>query len=153
MKKIILVIILCGFSFYLFSQNKPIKKTEKSNCITAGILQGGGSLFGVDFETFITKQFGVQLGVGVIGFGAGLNYHFKPSVRSSFISLQYWHQGIWNSFSQSIIGPSFVFRGKKWLTFQIGLGAPIDIGEAFPDDVEQADIMLMYSIGAYIPVK
>ncbi|MCD6112539.1 MAG: hypothetical protein J7J86_04630 [Bacteroidales bacterium] len=153
MRKVILVIILCGFSSYIFSQHKANKKLDKSNCITLGILQGGGSIFGVDFETLLSKQFGVQVGVGVVGFGAGLNYHFKPSIRSSFISLQYFHQGLWNSFTQSVIGSSLVYRGKKWFTFQIGLGAPIDRGPALPYDFEQPPVILLYSIGAYIPVR
>jgi len=133
----------------LFSQTELI---EKRHSITIGLLQGGGSLVGADFEFLLTDHFGFQIGAGLVGFGGGLNYHFKPSIRSSFISLQYWNQGIGESFTQNVIGPNFVFRGKKWFTAQIGLGVPLEKGPAWPDNFEQPPVMLMYSIGAYIPL-
>jgi hypothetical protein len=104
-------------------------------------------------EFLITQQFGIQLGAGLIGFGGGLNYHFHPSIRSSFISFQYWNQGVGESFVQSAIGPNFVYRGKKWFTFQLGLGATLDKGSAMPETFEQPPVMLLYSIGAYIPFQ
>ncbi len=117
----------------------------------AGILQGGGSLVGADFEIFVSRQLGIQVGAGFTGYGAGVNYHLKPSIRSSFVSLQYWHQGIADSFAQSAVGPNFVYRAKKWFTCQLGLGLPLAEGPALPDDFEQPPVMLLYSIGAYLP--
>lgn len=151
MKHFLIMILVCCTT-NLFSQTERLdEQTEKRNSITIGILQGGGSLIGADMEFLLTDQFGFQIGAGLIGFGGGLNYHFKPSIRSSFISLQYWNQGIGDSFTQNIIGPSFVYRGKKWFTFQIGLGVPLEKGPAMPADFEQPPVMLMYSIGGYIP--
>jgi hypothetical protein len=46
-----------------------------------------------------------------------------------------------------------VFRGKRWFTFQIGIGKTLEEGPAMPDDFEQPDVMLLYSIGFYIPSK
>jgi hypothetical protein len=136
----------------LFSQTEQVnQQIEKRNSITIGILQGGGSLLGADLEFLLTDRFGFQVGAGLVGFGGGLNFHFKPSIRSSFLSLQYWNQGIGNSFAQNAIGPNIVYRGKKWFTFQIGLGVPLEKGPAMPDDYKQPPVMLMYSIGAYIP--
>lgn len=75
----------------------------------------GGALVGVDFEQLVTNRFGVQAGVGWLAFGAGLNYHLKPGIRSSFISLQYWNQSMGKRFVQSAIGPNFVYRKKSGL--------------------------------------
>jgi hypothetical protein len=151
MKRIFILILICLTS-NLFSQTEPeMELVEERNSITIGILQGGGSLVGADIEFLLTDQFGLQIGAGLIGFGGGINYHFKPSIRSSFVSFQYWNQGIGESFSQNVVGPSFVYRGKKWFTFQIGLGVPLEKGPAMPEDFEQPPVMLMYSIGAYIP--
>lgn len=100
--------------------------TEPHNAISVGILNGGGSLIDADFEFLVTNKLGFQLGAGLIGFGGGINYHFKPSIRSSFLSLQYWNQGIGGNFAQNLIGPNFVYRGQKWFTFQLGLGYVID---------------------------
>jgi len=151
MKQILIMILIC-ISTNLFSQEEKVsEQPEKRNSITIGILQGGGSLIGADIEFLLTNRFGIQIGAGLVGFGGGLNYHFKPSIRSSFISLQYWNQGIGDSFAQNAIGPNFVFRGKKWFTAQIGLGVPLEKGPAMPDDFVQPPVMLMYSIGAYIP--
>ena len=152
MKIALIFIMIFGLTINLFSQTDQVDEIEKRNSITIGIFQGGGSLIGADLEFLITKQFGFQLGAGLVGFGGGLNYHFQPSIRSSFISLQYWNQGIGDSFAQNAIGPNFVFRGKKWFTFQIGLGVPLEKGPAMPDDFEQSPVMLLYSIGAYIPI-
>ena len=151
MKQILIMILIC-ISTNLFSQEEQVsEQTEKRNSITIGILQGGGSLIGADMEFLLTDRFGFQIGAGLVGFGGGLNYHFKPSIRSSFISLQYLNQGIGDSFAQNVIGPNFVYRGKKWFTAQIGLGVPLEKGPAMPDDFVQPPVMLMYSIGAYIP--
>jgi len=114
MKIALIFIMIFGLTINLFSQTDQVDEIEKRNSITIGIFQGGGSLIGADLEFLITKQFGFQLGAGLVGFGGGLNYHFQPSIRSSFISLQYWNQGIGDSFAQNAIGPNFVFRGKKW---------------------------------------
>ncbi len=150
--KQILIIITFLISTNLFAQiEEQVEKADKRSCITIGIFQGGGSLVGADFEFLLTNHFGVQVGAGYVGFGGGVNFHFKPSVRSSFISLQYWNQGIGDSFAQNAIGPNFVYRGKKWFTAQLGLGMTLQKGPALPDKYEQPPFMLMYSIGAYIP--
>jgi hypothetical protein len=69
------------------------------------------------------------------------------------ISLQYWNQGIGNSFTQSLVGPNFVYRSKKWFTFQIGIGAILEVnGENSVYEEERApDAILTYAIGAYFP--
>jgi len=152
MKKFFIATILLGLSLNLFAQVLEDQNYEKRNSITIGFLQGGGSIVGADFETLLSKQFGVQVGAGLIGFGAGINYHLYPTINSSFISLQYWHQGVGNSHTQSLLGPNFVFRGKKWFTAQIGLGFALDKGPAWPSSMQQPPVMLMYSIGAYFPL-
>ncbi len=150
--KQILIIITFLISTNLFAQiEEQVEKADKRSCITIGIFQGGGSLVGADFEFLLTNHFGVQVGAGYVGFGGGVNFHFKPSVRSSFISLQYWNQGIGDSFAQNAIGPNFVYRGKKWFTAQLGIGMTLQKGPALSDKYEQPPFMLMYSIGAYIP--
>jgi hypothetical protein len=120
-----------------------------SKCATIGLLQGGGSLIGFDAEVLLTRFVGIQAGAGFVGFGAGINFHLKPDVRSSFISIQYWHQGIEKSFAQSLAGPSFVFRARKIFTAQIGLGFLLEKGPAWPSSKTQTDVMLTYSVGVY----
>jgi len=153
MKKTIIMSFLLILSVNFFAQtvseNFP---TEKRTSLTVGFLQGGGSLVGADFEALLTDRFGVQIGAGLVGYGAALNYHLKPSIRSSFLSLMYWHQGSGDSFTQSMIGPSYVFRGRRWFTAQIGLGFALDKGPAYPTTMTQPPVMLMYSIGAYFPL-
>ncbi len=152
MKLTVLLFIVC-LSGSLFAQTE-IKPDffEKRNSLTLGFLQGGGSIIGADLEFLITNRFGVQIGAGFVGFGAGINYHLQPSIRSSFISLQYWNQGTGDSFAQNAIGPSFVYRGKKWFTFQIGLAKTLSLGPAMPNDYKQPPVLLLYAIGVYLPV-
>jgi hypothetical protein len=49
------------------------------------------------------------------------NDHLKPELRSSMVALTYWHQGMERSFTQGALGLSFIYRGKKWVTAQLGL--------------------------------
>lgn len=128
-----------------------IQKTFYRSAFTVGVLQGGGSLIGFDLETLITNNLGIQFGAGFLGFGFGLNTHFKQGVRSSFVSFQYWNQGFGNTHTQSIAGATYVFRGKKWFTFQIGGGIPVKFGPAATESLRNNKFILMYSIGAYFP--
>ena len=118
--------------------------------ITIGFLQGGGSLVGGDLELMATDRLGLQIGAGFVGYGFSLNYHLKPTPRSSAISLAYWHQGIGDSFAQSVVGPTFVFRAKRLFTAQLGLGYRLDYGPAMDPDFLDTPVLLMYSIGLYI---
>jgi len=119
--------------------------------ITFGVLNGGGSLVGMDVEVGLGDAFGIQAGAGLVGFGAGLNFHFKPTLRSSFLSFQYWHQGLNDTYTQSLLGPSIVFRARKVFTAQIGIGFVLEKGPAWPESMEQPPAMLTYSIGIYFP--
>ncbi len=135
----------------MFSQTDKEEKIEKKRCITIGVLQGGGSILGADIEGLVYKNLGLQVGVGFVGFGGGINWHFSPEIRSSFVSLQYWHQGFDQSYTQSMAGPNIVYRGKRWLTCQLGIGFALEKGPAYPTKVTQTPVMLMYAIGIYIP--
>ena len=152
MKRFFFFVLLVCLSAGVFSQVIENKDIEKSSSLTIGILQGGGSLFGADFETLVSKQLGLQIGAGLIGYGGGINYHFKPSIHSSFLSLQYWHQGIGSSTAQAVVGPTFVYRAPKWFTAQIGLGYVLEYGPAWPSSSPKSPVILLYSIGAYFPI-
>ncbi len=121
-------------------------------CITVGILNGGGALVGADLEVKIIDHVGIQAGAGFVGYGGGINFHFKKQLRSSFLSLQYFHQGIGESYIQSMIGPSFVYRSKKWFTCSLGFARVLDVDrDNAPTNysVQQDDFIPTYSIGAY----
>jgi len=150
--KILLIVFLFSLSISnLYSQIENFENENKF-AFTFGILHGGGGLVGSDLEFLLSEQLGLQFGAGFYSFGAGINYHFKPSITSSFISFQYWKQGFGDSFVQSAIGPSYVYRAKKWFTqFQIGIGKTLEEGPAFPANREQPPLMLLYSIGVYLP--
>jgi hypothetical protein len=120
--------------------------------MTIGILQGGGSIVGMDLEKLFPYSIGAQIGFGMVGFGCGVNWHFKPSYNSSFLSMQYWHQGLINSYKQSTLGPNFVYRGMKWFTFQIGIGFTLQEGPAYPMAMIQPPVIWTCAIGAYIPL-
>jgi hypothetical protein len=154
MKKLFLFI--CAISISLCMHSQVIKiaddEPEKTASITVGILQGGGSLIGADLEKLLSRHIGAQVGAGYSGFGGGINYHLSPSIRSSFVSVQYWHQGIGDRYAQSMIGPSFVYRAPKWFSAQIGLGYVLEYGPNYPTSLGKSPVILLYSIGAYFPL-
>jgi len=135
------------------AKSDTLQVKEPKVAVTLGVLQGGGGLLGADFEFMVSPRVGLQLGAGLTSFGAGINYHLKPTVRSSMISLAYWHQGVGDSYTQSLLGPSFVFRARKLFTAQLGLGYLLEEGPAWPEDTEHPSVMLLYSIGIYLPIK
>jgi len=158
MKRNTLAIILCLSCLNLFSQTRWYDGTETYDkgrkALTLGILQGGGGIVGADFEYLLTDKVGMQLGVGVISYGGGINYHFKPSIRSSYMSISYWNQGLGELFSQNMVGLSYVYRSKKWFTAQIGIAKTITEGPNYISVIPDADfppVVLVYSIGGYIP--
>lgn len=134
--------------------NNPMKK---KTVLTAGLLYGGGSLVGFDFEHLISNRVALQAGAGYIGYGGGINYHLKPSIESSFVGIQYYHQGVGSSHVQSAVGPTFGYRAKKLFTFSIGFAFKTEEGEAF-DEYEARlkgdapDAFLTYAIGIYFPL-
>jgi len=144
------------YYFDYFLMKKDLKESINMNqnykyCASIGILMGGGSLVGVDLEYYVENRLGMQIGAGIFGFGGGINIHFKPNIKSSFLSLQYMHQGLNTSYTQSLFGPSFVFRGKRWFTAQMGLGFLLREGPAWPASKPHPPVMLTYAIGGYIP--
>lgn len=149
--KHILILSFLSLSTLLNAQVDSTKKAPSERAaLTLGVLNGGGSLVGLDLEVLLSKTFGIQAGVGIRGYGAGINFHLKPTIRSSFVSLQYWHQGLGDTYAQSLVGPNFVYRGKKWFTCQLGLGYFLEKGPGFPIR-DTPKVLLMYSIGIYGP--
>ena len=145
--------ITTGYAQYYEENYAEEEEITEKAALTVGILQGGGSLIGADLEVLLTKQLGLQVGAGLVGFGTAVNVHLKPTIRSSMISFTYWNQGTGQSFAQNAIGPTFVYRGERWFTAQIGIGKTLSKGPAFPEDVEQPPVMLLYSIGGYLPFQ
>ena len=150
MKKTVLlaiVLLICQLS-----KAQEAATYNPSTCFTIGVLQGGGSLIGADLEIMPMSRLGFQFGAGLVGVGCGINYHFKPWVKSSFLSLQYWHQGMGNTYVQSLVGPSYVFRARKLFTFQLGVGFLVEKGPKYYSAFKkEVPAMLTYAIGVYIP--
>ena len=124
--------------------------------ITVGFLHGGGSLVGIDVEFLPAPHFGIQAGLGLLGYGGALHYHLKRKINSSSVALNYWHQGIGPGYVQSVIGPTFVFRAKKLLTLQLGIGGIIEEGPFFEEAYKnrtEPDVILMFSVGLHFPIK
>ena len=149
MKKFVLIVLVALFSVQLMAQRVP---SEKKMSISAGVLQGGGGLVGADFEYLFSKYFSVQAGAGLLSCGAAVNFHFKPYINSSMLSLSYWHQGFGNAHTQSVVGPVYTFRAPKVFQFQIGMGYRVDEGPNLPEANKRAPVMLLYSIGVYFPI-
>ncbi len=143
--KSIIAIALLIFSVKSTAQRFNQTHDEKT-IMTIGFLNGGGSLVGADLEFKVANHFGAQIGAGFFGYGAGLNYHFKPGIRNSFLSLQYWHQGLNSSVYQTWVGPVYVYRAPKWFTVSVGLG--LNAGGTIVD----TPATLLFSIGGYFPL-
>ncbi|MCL2683518.1 MAG: hypothetical protein FWE63_08610 [Bacteroidales bacterium] len=132
---------------------EPPKRTS----INVGVLMGGGGLIGADLEFLVSKQVGLQLGAGLGSMGFGVNYHFKPNIRSSFVSIQYLHQGFGDNHYASYLGPMFTFRARKIFQFGIGFGTILSTGPGWErawrgKDEPSTSVALLYNIGMYFPL-
>lgn len=116
---------------------------------TGGFNQGGGSLIGIDLEILFLKRLGIQVGGGFGGFGAGINFHIKPTINSTFLSIQYWNRVNYAKY----IGPTIVYRGRSWLTVQLGIGKIFDKNPDFAEEFSDDKYAILYSIGAYFPLE
>ena len=125
----------------------------KRTAINAGVFMGGGGLVGIDLEFLVGRQIGLQLGAGFPSLGFALNYHFKPQINSSFVSLQYCQLGFGENNVASTLGPMFTFRAKKILQAGIGYGVVVNKGpfwdQAYKEDVS---MLLFFNIGMFFPL-
>lgn len=153
MKKILFIVCVLFYTYTSMAQEVEVTEPDgRKVAITVGFLNGA-SLLGVDLEFLLTDRVGFQIGGGLIGYSAGLNYHLKPGIRSSFMSMQYWHQGgSGSTHTQSLVSGNFVYRYRKLLQAQIGIGFPTAKGDAWPTNTEQPHVMLTYAIGLYFPL-
>ena len=162
MKKFVLILMMALMAIPVFAQEtesqtvvnqkKGRVPSEKKAVISAGLLQGGGGIVGADFEYLVGKNVSLQAGVGLVSFGASINYHFKPYVNSSMISLCYFHQGVGQSYTTSWLGPTYTFRAPKIFQFQIGFGYKVGYGPAATAEMKKYQAGLLYSIGVYFPI-
>jgi hypothetical protein len=90
----------------------------------------------------------VQVGAGLLGFGAGVSYHLKPRISSPFASLQYWRQ-VGRKESADILGAMYVYRYKKWLQAGAGLGTFLSESGA----QKAGEALLMLQAGIFVPVR
>lgn len=145
----LMLVIVCGS---VFAQIPVSDKGECKQATTIGFLQSG-SLVGVDYERLVLNNLGLQIGAGLIGFSVSINYHFKPQVNSSAISLGVWNQGLLGErLSQRILAITYLYRRQEGgLTAQIGLGRILKVGKLMEDFYEgnPPPVILLYSIGWY----
>lgn len=149
MKKYLIIALLAVFCVQGMAQREP---NPKKCAISAGVLHGGGGLVGAEFEYMFSNHFSAQAGVGLLSFGASVNYHFKPFINSSMVSLVYWHQGLGDSHTVGWVGPVYTFRAPKVFQFQIGMGYKANYGPAATSEMRNLPVGLLYSIGVYFPI-
>ncbi len=124
------------------------EKLKKGIFATIGHHYGGATIAGMELEAAVWR-IGIMGGAGVYGYCYGINYHVSPDPLSSYVSCLYWQNGISEYARQSVVGATYNYRGKRWLSMQLGLGKIIDKGPEF--NYFNNNFILLYSIGAYVP--
>ena len=126
---------------------------EERTSINVGAFMGGGGIIGGDLEFLVGKHIGLQVGAGFPSFGLGFNYHFKPYINSSFVSLQYCHIGFGSNNVGATLGPMFTFRAKKIFQAGAGWGAVVSKGALWDDTYkENVSMLIHFNIGLYFPL-
>lgn len=153
MRKILVLLVIFCLSFPVHSEKKY--RDTQLGAISIGLLHGGG-LLGLEFEQLVSSRIGVQIGLGVLGYNFGANYHLRETVRSPFISLEYQHYGL--KFENMVIEKenailtlTYVYRSRHWFICGLGLGYALDPDLYATNDEISNPVMLVYTIGVYIP--
>jgi hypothetical protein len=135
------------------SENDVLEENRKNTALSLGVLMGGGSLIGADFEFMLPKtRLSVQVGAGISSFGGGINYHLKENINSSFISLQYLYQQFGDNHYASWLGPMYIYRAKKLFQVGIGVGSLVEKGpkwRTLPEKDQKVSATFLCSIGVY----
>lgn len=161
MKKFLFIVLLAVLAIpmmaeengtSLLAQTKGRVPSDKKCAIEVGFLNGGGGLVGVDFEYLVWDRLSVQAGIGAVSFGGAVNYHFKPYINSSMVSLVYMHQGVGNSYTASWLGPMYTFRAPKIFQVSGGLGLKVGDGPAATSETLKSSASLLFTIGVYFPL-
>jgi len=138
---------------------------EKTTAANLGIGMGGGGAVGADCEFLVSDRFALQCGLGINlvkleepTMEVGINYHLKPLINSSFVSLQYAQQGFKNDKIVSLLGPMFVYRTKRpGVGIQVGafVGMIVSKGPLYFEkglDKNKLPALLLFNIGVYLPM-
>ena len=142
---------------------------DKTIASSLGIGMGGGGAVGADLEFFVFERYGLQFGVGLAydGFGSGegkqtmeigINYHLKPIINSSFVSLQYSQRGFNDNKYVSLLGPMFVYRTKRpgvGIQLGAGVGMVVSKGPIYfekESDKNKLPVLFLVNIGVYLPM-
>lgn len=145
--------VLPGEPEQLAEQEESVPlNTEHRSAFSVGYMMGGGNPVGFDFEVLFGKRIGFQAGTGVAAgsYGFGLNYHLKDRINSSFLSVVYWQQGVFENHYASYVGPFFTLRLKRLLQAGVGMGYIVDKGPAiYGTKYENANVALLFNLGLF----
>jgi hypothetical protein len=98
---------------------------------------------------FAQNRWGALARVGRRDFSAGITFHLKPRLSSSFVSLQYQHTSIGvASQSAGVVIPMFTYRAKKY--FQVGAGIGSIVYRDALSDFRMGALTARLYLGAYI---
>ncbi|MDR0682081.1 MAG: hypothetical protein LBG15_09585 [Dysgonamonadaceae bacterium] len=157
--KVVLLVFCFSCSVFLYGQEEQKEtvvtsaQNTKNTALSIGAFMGGGSLIGADFEFLIPKmRLGLQVGAGISSVGAGINYHLKDNINSSFISLQYFYQQFGDNHFASWLGPMYIYRAKKLFQAGIGVGSLVEKGPKWYTQKEKAQKVsasLIFNVGVY----
>ena len=126
---------------------------EERVAINFGAFMGGGGLIGVDLGVLLGNRIGIQGGVGLPSFGIGLNYHLRPYINSSFVSLKFSQLGFGNLHTATTIGPGFDFRTRRFFQAGIDFGYVINKGPNFYNIFnEDINVLFNFRVGLFFPL-
>ena len=145
---------------YNITYNPETPGIDKKNALSVGLLAGGSSAVGVEYERYLGKRCGLQIGAGFCGASVGFNVHFFPTIRSSYASIQAWYTGFvpdnknyfWGH-ENLVVGPSVTYRNVTgWFYGTFGLGYVVESGDAVPSWAKDFPVDIKLSLGAYFPL-
>ncbi len=94
---ILVAVLISWLTLSANAQKKMSLPTIKKNSVSANIL-GTASYLGITYERVLTKKMIGEVGIGLIGYGAGITYYplknIAPKQLNPFVGLKYTNHAI-----------------------------------------------------------
>jgi hypothetical protein len=174
MIKFVLVLIIGLNGLILFSQEERTAIDFKTNQLSIGFL-GTSPILGVNYEQMFNARMGLEIGVGNLGGGVGMKYHFTNPLKRKFnfysglgcsyfydrLSIFYLPTGISfigkRHFQTSLeVSPAFVYDitpgMSVYFSLKFGYRFGSLVAEKYEKSVSDHKKILSVSLGATAPL-
>ncbi|MEN8251801.1 MAG: hypothetical protein ABFS32_22970 [Bacteroidota bacterium] len=84
-KYIVLIIILLSAATNVYAQEKPDTGNQLDKNALSFSVFGTSGMYGLSYERIISRNSSIEIGVGLIGIGAGYKYYYSDLIKGKIL--------------------------------------------------------------------